>query len=245
MMWFKDSISLEVVVLSALLCALNVQGRVTISIDPPLDNYVAVLDSNSTVQFNCTVNNSVSLLWRVNDTDSAFVEIVNRGVSTTPRVEQAEGTFASSLYILTRGENNNTSIRCRTFDEVSNPGTITLVESQSIILRLQGLLESPPNLTLLTSQDQLTRILTWNAPETLDITNIDPDIQSYRICYNLTDELTCISVSSSERREFRFLNVHVPLLFTVIAINVVGEGSASSVIHQPSGCNNRGCIVII
>lgn len=236
----------EIVFALTLLCALtSVPGQVTIGISPQLDNYIAALDSNSTVGFNCTAifNKSFNLQWRVNNTDSGFVDIVNSGVSTTQRAEEIEpGVIVSmsSLYVSTRGENNNTSIRCRTFDEVSNPGTITLVESQLIILRIQGLLDSPPNLTLLTSQDQLSRILSWDAPETLDITNVDPDIQSYRVCYNLTDDLTCTSVSSSERKEFRFLNVRVPLLFTITAINVVGEGSASSVIHQPSGCKNGG-----
>jgi hypothetical protein len=99
----------------------NVQGQVTIGISPQLDNYIAALDSNSTVEFNCTVTNSLNALqWRVNDTDSAFVDIINSGVSTTQRVEQIDGIFfisVSTLYISTTGENNNTSIRCRTFDE--------------------------------------------------------------------------------------------------------------------------------
>ena len=42
------------------------------------------------------------------------------------------------------------------------------------------------------------------------------------------DNLTCLNVSSLERREFKFLNVHVPLLFAVAAINVVGMGDTSS-----------------
>ena len=236
----------ELVFALTLLFALtSVPGQITINISPQLDDYIAALDSNSTVQFNCTAkfNKSIIFQWRVNDTDSGFIDIVNSGVSTTQGSEEIEPgviVSVSSLYISTRGENNNTNIRCRTFDEVSTPGIITLVESQLIILRMQGLLDSPPNLTLLTSQDQLTKILSWDAPETLDITNIDPDIQSYQVCYNVTNDLSCISVSSSERREFRFLNVRIPLLFTVTAINIVGEGNASSVVHQPSGCNNRG-----
>ena len=94
-------------------------------------------------------------------------------------------------------------------------------------------------MTLSEADEQLTRLLRWDAPETLDITNVDPDIQNYQICYNLSaTEMTCTNVSSEGEREFKFSNVLVPLLFTVSAFNVVGEGSASTVVHQPSNCSN-------
>ena len=34
--------------------------------------------------------------------------------------------------------------------------------------------------------------------------------------------------------------MHVPLLFAVAAINVVGMGDTSSTVHQPSGCDIKG-----
>ena len=108
-----------------------------------------------------------------------------------------------------------------------------------VYLNIQGLLDPPPNLTLSEADEQLTRLLRWDAPETLNITNVDPDIQNYQVCYNLSAaEMTCTNVSSEGEREFKFSNVRVPLLFTVSAFNVVGEGSASTVVHQPSNCSN-------
>ena len=89
--------------------------------------------------------------------------------------------FSSYLFIPARSDNNNTSMRCSTID----------ANSKVIFLNIQGLLDPPPNITL---SDRLSRILRWDAPdlETLDITDIDPDFQSYQICYNLTnnDDLT-------------------------------------------------------
>ena len=92
-----------------------------------------------------------------------------------------------------------------------------------------GLLESPSNLTR--SEFNAThRQLTWSAPFTLDITDEDPDISGYSVCDNVTG--SCEMVTETE---YTYLNLQVPVEFTVSALNVVGEGNASTVIHDP--CN--------
>ena len=122
-----------------------------------------------------------------------------------------------SLRLYPLGENDNTTVRCRVIDTNSDP--IIVASSKEIFLNIQGLLDPPSNLALSEAGDGLKRVLRWEAPASLDITDVDPDIQSYWVCYNLTsNDLSCISVSSSERREFKFLNVHVPLLFAVTAV---------------------------
>ena len=170
----------------------------------------------------------------MNSTAPNNMIIANREVTFTTPVETDE-LFSSSLFIPASQDTGKTSILCTAID--TDRGVIE--SSQLVYLNIQGLLDPPPNLTLSEADEQLTRLLRWNVPETLDISNIDPDIQNYQVCYNLSAaEMTCINVSSEGEREFKFSNVRVPLLFTVSAFNVVGEGSASTVVHQPSNCSN-------
>ena len=233
----------------------KIQAQVTATISPENDNmYNVPVAPDKIIQFNCTATAAL-IQWKVNDLPTSRAEIINKGVTTTPAAEdRGTGEFLSSLFIPARQENDNTTIQCEGVE--TNPLTTAL--SRLVTLRIQGLLDPPPNLTLSEAGDQLTRILTWGAPETLDLTDIDPDIQFYQVCYNLSDDLTCINVSSSERREFRFPNVCVPLVFTVTAFNVVGEGGASSTAHNGStgGCDegklrnttyiiSQSCVILI
>ena len=216
----------------------SIQAQVSVSISPQED-YIAPLDEHLLVQFNCT-STRPSIEWRVNNMVPTVVsEVANRlGVVTSAVETIGSGMFFSSLRIQARNGSNNTSIQCRAIDTDS---VMPVLNSNVVFLKIQGLLGPSPNLSLSDADDGLTRVLSWGAPETLDITNVDPDIQCYQVCYNLTtDDLTCVNVNSSERREFIFLYVRVSLLFTVTAINVVGEGDASSIIHQPSGCDSTG-----
>ena len=201
-------------------------------------NYNAPFDAEGFVEFRCTADAN-EIQWKLNDTFAGNqIFIMARNVTITPTLENRtdSGNYFSYLRIPARIENNNTSIQCWAY---SIDTFHSLAYSKQAFLYIQGLLDPPPNLTLTEAGDQLTRILTWGAPETLDLTDIDPDIQFYQVCYNLSDDLTCINVSSSERREFRFPNVCVPLVFTVTAFNVVGEGEASSIAHNGStgGCD--------
>ena len=218
------------------LMILNVQAQESVSISPRED-YNAPLDPDFSVQFNCT-STRASIEWRVNNTiPTVGSELADRGVVASAEETIGSGMFFTSLLIPARNDSNNTTIECRAIDTNS---VMPVLNSKVIFLNIQGLLGPPSNLSSSDADDGLTRVLSWGAPETLDITNVNPDIQSYQVCYNPTDDLTCVNVSSSERREFTFLYVRVSLLFTVTAINMVGEGAASSIIHQPSGCDNRG-----
>ena len=216
----------------ALLCNLKVYGQLDVIISPR-ENYNSALDPDSYVNFYCTSTGG-TIEWRLNNTvASNFIQ--SRMVNFTVAAPIEGGSFLSILSIPSITNIGNTSVQCRAVD--TDRGLIQ--RSELVYLNIQGLLGPPPNLTLSEADEQLTRLYRWDAPETLDITNIDPDIQNYQVCYNLSAaEMTCTNVSSEEEREFKFSNVHVPLLFTVSAFNVVGEGSASTVVHQPSNCSN-------
>ena len=70
--------------------------------------------------------------------------------------------------------------------------------------------------------------LFWEAPESLDITDIEPDISNYRICTNFSG----VYINTTEL-EYIFPNVRITIEFSVTAINVVGESNASIAIYEP------------
>ena len=81
--------------------------------------------------------------------------------------------------------------------------------------------------------------LSWDEPFSLDITDVDSDVECYNVCYSLVSvtaeksQCTCVN-----QREHTFLCVSVPLLFTVSAVNVVGEGEATSILHDGCSCTS-------
>ena len=90
-----------------------------------------------------------------------------------------------------------------------------------------GILNPPINLTIVNQGASHSRLL-WGAPESLDITDIEPDISTYRICANLSG--VCINTTELEHV---FPNVRIPIEFSVTAINIVGESNASITIYEP------------
>lgn len=229
-LWIELFLTIALILL-LLLLNLQVEAQVTATISPNQD-YNVPLDENFLIQFNCTGTEAI-IQWRVDGIPANYNSIVRRGISTTPAVEVGGGLYFSSLFIQTTNENHNTSVQC-TAVRLTPLG---LNSSKLIFLNIQGLLGAPPKLTISESNENMARILSWDSPETLDLTDIEPDILYYTVCYNLSVEFTCINVSSSEKREFRYYNICVSLLITVTAVNVVGEGSSSSILScRPNSC---------
>ena len=69
--------------------------------------------------------------------------------------------------------------------------------------------------------------LTWEAPASLNITDVEPDISGYRICTNLTEVCT-----NTTELEYVFPNLRIPIQFSVTAVNLVGESNASVALHD-------------
>ena len=85
--------------------------------------------------------------------------------------------------------------------------------------------------------------LTWKPPPTLNITEVEPDIFSYNVCSNITTECTIINVTeagedSQQLRQYRFPNLKTYINFTVSAVNIVGDGESTSLVHGP--CRQPG-----
>ena len=178
--------------------------------------------------------------WIVDGVSSNRQEIIDRGIlveNAVIIVNEVTGSFRQNISITRNDANKNTTLVC-----IADSFTLNDAHSDPVLFQVQGLLEAPPNVMLSEADDHyIMRRLSWNDPFSLDITDEDPDIKHYKICYTLVDvnKSQCTLVNQTE---FTFLNVSVPLLFTVSAVNVVGEGNTSSILHNGSGCVITGLI---
>lgn len=205
------------------ICAGLAQDDVMVTVTP--SRFVASLSTNATT-FNCTVTPStatVQLLIILVNGEQDSKELQSMGIVST-RLSNTFGTVS----IETRAENNNSEISCLAVlaGAASKP-----VISEPATLLIQGVLSSPPSLTIVSiaSRPYFPR-LTWQRPYTVDRS----EIVDYWVCFNFSVSQVC---TLTEDTSYEFLNIRLPLVFRVTAINVVGESEASLVVYQPCGTN--------
>ena len=221
-------ITLNVLFLAMWLADLQHVGAIQTSAKISPGEYIASLDPSARTTFQSEVTGADSILWIVDGYFALRQEIRQRGISSSHQVtvNQTEGRFTSNISISRSHINKNTSILCMA---CVIQGTDIL--SAPAFFKVQDLLGPPPNSTL-TILDEFVNVLTWDEPYTLNITDVEPDINHYRVCSNLST--TCTSTTS---KEFMFVNVGVNILFTVTAVNVVGEGNRSTIMHWACDSN--------
>ena len=230
-----------VVIVITLIKEKYAQTETTAVITP--GGYNTSLDPEASFTFQCDVTGADSVQWIVDGLLSTRQDIRSRGISESVViiVDETAGRFRANISLTRNAANRNTTIICLV-NIVLSPG----IPSDPVLFQIQGLLDSPPNLLLseITSvisgqqnYHNIMRRLSWDEPFSLNITDVDPDISHYSICYGLinTARPQCTYVNQTE---FTFLNVDIPLLFTVSAVNVVGEGNTGSIlINQTIDCN--------
>lgn len=195
--------------------------------------FIASLNSGAVTTFRCNVTGTESLVWSVDGVPSSNEEVADRGITTTP-VDIVDDTLTSTLSVPRSTVNDNATITCTALSLANN----VLLSSEPARFQVQGLLDPPPNTALSEVNERFMRKLSWDKPFSLNITDVEPDINHYQVCYNFSVEIIqCLLVNETE---FTFLNVHVSLMFSVSAVNVVGVGDASSIRHLSSSCNNTG-----
>ena len=100
-----------------------------------------------------------------------------------------------------------------------------------------GTLGKCPNLQI-TPFGTYHQHLKWDAPATLNITEVEPDISSYIVCSNISTECTTINVTeaggdSQDLRQYIFPNLRAYINFTVTAVNILGDGERTSIVYEP------------
>ena len=186
----------------------------------PAEGFNASL--GSTIKFNCTVVGTTDVVWRI-DENSNPADHTARGIIRLGDLEEPDGTIISMIQVSATMENDGIEIQCRAVGD-------TQVGSSSIeIFRVQGLLDSPSSLGITDLGSGMQR-LSWEAPDSLDITNVDPDISHYNVCITILSEMSCRNVPGLE---YEFVSVRVEIEFTVATVNIVGEGSVSVISYAP------------
>ena len=115
---------------------------------------------------------------------------------------------------------------------------LVFLVNHAVLFKIQDLLDVLLNLMLSETANQCMRRLSWEEPFSLDITDVDPDIECFNVCYSLVNvsaeksQCTCVN-----QTEHTFLNVNIPLRFIVSAVNVVGVGNASTTLHEANNCS--------
>ena len=201
--------------------------------------YNASLDPEASFTFQCDVTGITSVVWWLVDGEpSTTQEIRDRGIIESNTVtDEATVSVRRKLTILRSITNRNTTIIC--VATAVSSGNVSGVISDPVLFKIQDLLDAPSSLVLSEVDTQHMRRLSWEEPFSLDITDVDPDIECYNVCYSLVSvsaeksQCTCVN-----QTEYAFLCVSVPLLFTVSAVNVVGEGEATSILHDGCSCTN-------
>ena len=221
---------IEALLLLMLALVKDKHAQPTVVITP--SGYNASLDPESSFKFQCDVTGADGIRWVVDGLLSRRPEIRNRGIRENELIviNATTGSFRGSISIERNITNKNTSIICQV-ESISSAG----VSSKPVLFKIQGLLDAPSNLMLSEADNQHMRRLSWDEPFSLDITDIEPDINLYKVCYSLVNAIKshCVLVNQTE---FTFPYVNVPLLFTVSVVNVIGEGSVNSTFHGGNGC---------
>ncbi|KAL5502878.1 hypothetical protein EMCRGX_G009727 [Ephydatia muelleri] len=144
------------------------------------DNVVRFENKKAAFEFNCSGEGDV--VSRVVVNGSYNYNSPETGVSCTPVNPETGFSYFHVSILLGLASNNNTNISC----EVVN-ATNAIVEQKIFRIQIQGLLEAPPNFSVVKSNSSNTTFtLFWGAPFSLPNTEGLPDISNYILCTNIT-----------------------------------------------------------
>ena len=226
---------IEVVHLLLLVIVKQMYAQPTAVISPR--GYNASFDPESSFTFQCDATGADSVQWSVDGVVASRDDLRDRGISESGiiTVDEATRSMRRTLSIVKNINNSIINITCI----ASSFSPIGINSSEPVLFKIQGLLDAPSNLILSGADSQFIRRLSWDEPFSLDIADVDPDISHYKVCYSLIN----VTVEKSQckqvlnRTDYVFPYVSVPLHFTVSAVNIVGEGNSTSVLHEATNCS--------
>ena len=181
-------------------------------IQPPTNT--AVFLGQSAAVFECETSGGELSGWRVNGTAySSLSPDIRSDLDAAESVSDDDNTLIT-LTIPARAKYNGTRVQCVTiilggaFDESDN---VTMqIQGGKVCIWCMNLRHTFSSAGLLSSVCELTAISTattiiisWSAPFSLDVTDVDPDIWYSVLIYNVTDNPTatpcadCINITET------------------------------------------------
>ena len=188
------------------------------AIESPLV-YNAYLNSEESGTFTCVTNYSDDIRW-----------LVNGSVHNAPIVRDTRGIKVYTMH-LNRSQHsvikipaisNNQhipTIKCRAYSFVGGFHFTDSLETAQF--SVQGLLQMEANISY-SSFNSTHNLIEWPEPVTLNITNVEPDIENYSICSNVTDAFECVNTTATH---FTLAKYFLSIFINVSAWNIVGESS--------------------
>ena len=190
--------------------------------------YNAYLYSEEFARFTCITRNSDNIRWIIDDSTNIdyYVRMIRR-IQSRILLDQ-DGSFLSELLIPAISVNKHIAvIKCEAYNTT---GGFQVAESnETAQYNIQGLLEMESNATY--SRYNFTHnLVEWLEPPTLNITNVEPDIESYTVCscpkFNISEhKLECTNTS---KPQIILRKYYADLFVVVTAWNIVGESNSSA-----------------
>ncbi len=192
------------------------------AITPPLI-YNAYQDSTELGSFTCVTRNSDDIRWIVDgyaDNDPSLRDKIF--VYTEPYANRSQHSVIRIPAI--PANNRIAEIECRAYDDEAWEEASSAHTAQ---FNIQGLLDMPPNATY-SSYNATHYLVEWMQPQTLDISNVEPDIDNYTACTyknNVESMPECVNTTTTQL----FLPKYFFDQFVFITVwNIVGESNSSA-----------------
>ena len=171
----------------------------------------------------------MALTFKVDNSSLHTIDKSSRGIDS----DKVNSTI-SVLNILPLQVNHNSSVQC--YAVLMDAELI--IFSKIGVLLVQGRLSAPPGLTIMNSTHHKYRLLSWTPPFTLDLTDHEPDIIGYKVCFNISSLDTAAAEMPqhcffTQNISYTYPNVRLFLQFSVTPLNVLGDGYSSFATHLP------------
>ena len=198
------------------------------AITSPALIYNAYLNSEEYARFTCITRNSDNIRWIIDGlTDIHYNVTIIRRIQSRLLLHQ-DRSFLSELLIPAIPVNKHIAvIKCKAF---KTTGGFQVAESnETAQYYIQGLLDMVSNLTH-SSYNTTHSLVEWLEPPTLNITNVEPDIESYTVCSwpKLNNSEPALECTNTSTPQVFLPKYYVDLLLMVTAWNIVGESNSSA-----------------
>ena len=194
------------------------------AISPPLV-YNAYQDSKELGSFTCVTTNSDDIRWII-DGYAHNLPYIKHLSNITVYTESYNNRSQYSVIKIPAIPSNNhvVVIECRAYN--FDPWEVA-VSINTAQFNIQGLLDMPPNATY-SSYNATHHLVEWMEPHTLDVSNVEPDIENYSVCTYKNSSKPMFECCNTTTTHV-FLPKYFFEQFVFITVwNIVGESNSSA-----------------